>query len=60
MFIDRKAEIDLLNKIYVFVYPKLNKYTKRYFNGLIDEVKVYGCALTADEIQAEYNAVSPP
>lgn len=48
------------NRKNVFVYPKLNKYTKRYFNGLIDEVKVYGCALTADEIQAEYNAGSPP
>jgi len=28
----------------------------RYFHGNIDEVKIYSCALTADEILAQYNA----
>ncbi len=30
-----------------------------YFNGLIDEVRIYNRALTDSEIQAEYNALTP-
>ena len=28
----------------------------QYWHGYIDEVKIYSCVLTADEILAEYNA----
>jgi len=31
----------------------------RYFEGYIDEVKIYSCALTADEILEEYTDNSP-
>ena len=43
-------------------YVEVNCETGTSFNfpGLIDEVKVYGCVLTADKIQAEYDAGSPP
>jgi hypothetical protein len=31
-----------------------------FFNGAIDEVKIYNYARTAEEIQNDYNSVSPP
>ena len=32
---------------------------QHYFNGLIDEVKIYSCALSADDISDEYDEGSP-
>jgi len=32
---------------------------QHYFNGLIDEVKIYSCALSADDILEEYDEGSP-
>jgi len=31
----------------------------RYFHGNIDEVKIYSCALSADDILDEYDEGSP-
>ncbi len=35
------------------------KYSGQYFNGLIDEVKIYNRALTPEEIQQHYNETKP-
>jgi hypothetical protein len=39
----------------LYIGTDLNKDTSGYFGGRIDDVRVYGRALTADEVSAIYN-----
>src|SRR3989339_510780 len=37
----------------------IGRYSNRYFQGIIDEVKIYNRALTASEVLSEYNSAIP-
>ena len=42
--------------MYIGASVRIGETTRRYFEGLIDEVGIYDRALTDDEIERNYNA----
>ncbi len=57
------TDITTESPLFIGASVRINKTTRRYFEGLIDEVGIYNRALTDDEIERNFNskglAVSP-
>ena len=50
------TDITTESRMYIGASVRIGEATRRYFEGLIDEVGIYDRALTADEVKRNYNA----
>lgn len=50
------TDITTESRMYIGASVRIGEATRRYFEGLIDEVGIYDRALTEDEIERNYNA----
>ena len=55
---EKSDEIDITteSRMYIGASVRIGETTRRYFEGLIDEVGIYDKALTEDEIERNFNA----
>ena len=49
-------DITTESRMYIGALVRIGEVTRRYFEGLIDEVGIYDRALTADEVEGNFGA----